>query len=101
MFDEKTKNELVGLANQLLDGLREDKSRETIGALAVRLAAMICNSPQPRLRTVSEKRASPSHYTVLDAHQLRTAIDEVLREAIDPLSNPAFDIEIALPELVL
>lgn len=101
MFDDPTRNELMQLATRLLEGLRQNKNRETIGALAVRLAALVCDDSKPRLRSLSGRDKSWGRYTILDSQELRSAIDEVLREAIDPLTNPSFDIEVALPELLI
>jgi hypothetical protein len=101
MFDDHTRDELIDLATRLLEGVRQNKSRETTGALAVRIAAMVSGDARPRLKAVSGKDQSLSRYTIVDSQELRDAIDDVLREAIDPLSNPVFDIETALRELLL
>jgi hypothetical protein len=101
MFDDPTRNELMQLATRLLEGLKQNKNRETIGALAVRLAATVCDDTKPRLRTASGRDKSWGRYTILDSQETRGAIEDVLREAIDPLTNPSFDIEMALPELLI
>jgi hypothetical protein len=101
MFDDQTRDELIELATRLLEGLRQNRNRDTISALAVRLASMICNDERPRMRPASARDRSWGRYTILDSQEMRSAIDEIQREAIDPLTNPTFDIEMALPELLI
>jgi hypothetical protein len=100
-FDAQTRSELMALANRLLEDLRQNKSRDAVAAIALRLAAMVSGDAKPRPRMVSGRDRSWRRSTVLDDRNVRSTIDEILLDAIDPLTDSSFDIEMVVPELFL